>query len=368
MDRMFSLEKTNLKRQDEIDYSRGFTALILIICHVGLYLGKDPFSAASPKSLDWFLFYFSDIIGSEPAAPVFMALMGISAVYSRHQRPIDLLKRGIILFISGYILSFFRSLLPYLIFGEINEWTTISHFFVVDIFQFAGLSFMFLALLKKLKISAFLALIIAILFSFLSENIMVIEGVQKGLKVDNEWACYFINLFYHQNDLSCFPFLTWFYFPAFGYAFGEVLIRLNNKDKFYGITLVISIIAILLVYLKFHFLFPNYTDYYYGKNFYYMGIREIILTSFFIMFSLSFSYYIGKALPEFIKKYLKFLSKNLTIFYVISWIIIAYSMHIFSLLSFVPEFYMTLIIFFVVLFLCNILTIPVKKLIVSIKK
>jgi len=314
---LFTKEKTNLGRQIEVDLSRGFTALLIVTCHVGLYLGN-------PNDVGFFV--FSDISGSEFGAPVFIALMGLSMIYSKNQTPKFLAQRGIMLLIGGFILSTFRSLLPMLLFGEIDEWCTLGAFFVVDILQFAGLSLLLFALFKKLNLPSWAVLIISLVMVGIGQIVM---RLPEPL-VQNEWAGYFVNLFFPITEWSCFPLFTWFFFPAFGLCFGEILIRCQNKNLLYGILLPISLCGVLFVYLQFHFLYPDYTSYYWGNNFYYMGIKNVLLTALFITFSLSFWHFTNKILPNFIRTFLKFLSSNLNLFYVLTWVFISVLIHLFA--------------------------------------
>jgi len=320
MNSLFASEQINLGRQIEVDLARGFTAILLIVCHVGLYIGN---------SADVVLYTSADIIGSEFGAPVFMALMGISLVYSKHTSPIDLFMRGVKLFFAGYALSVMRSLLPLWLFGNIDEWTTVAAFFVVDIFQFAGLSLMLLSLFKKLRLNVVLILFISIFMVAIGQLFM---SFSKPI-VENETAAYFLNLFFPVTEWSCFPFLTWFFFPAFGLNLGAMLSHCTDKDKLYGIMLPVGFAAVLYVYYQFYMLYPDYTAYYYGNNFYYMGIKNVLLTACFVCFSLSFWHFAEKILPETAKRYFVFLSVNLTLYYVVSWVIISALIHVKALVQ-----------------------------------
>lgn len=311
---IFSRTATNFGRQGEVDLLRGFTAIDLIICHVGLYLGSIDNKG---------LWTFCDIFGSEFAAPVFMVLMGISMVYSRHQQPKEMFKRGIRLFVLGYAINLFRSILPLLILGPVDEWASVEAFFIVDILPFAGLSFMLIALLKKLKLPNIAVLIISMVMVVIDQFIMLPDTITWNSEV----LTGIVNLFCPVTQWSCFPFLTWFFFPAFGLVCGELLTHCSDKKKLYCILMPIGLLGVGYVYYQFHCLYPDYTSYYWGNNFYYMGLKNVLLTALFVLFALSFWFFSGKALPNIIKTFLNFLSKNLNTFYIISWIIISVLMH-----------------------------------------
>lgn len=349
--KLFDKNKINTSRQIEVDLARGFAALLIIICHVGLYLG-------SPNNTG--LYTFSDIIGSETGAPIFMAVMGISIIYSRNQSPKSMAIRGLKLFLGGYLLSVFRTLIPMLVFGNINEWCELPAFFVVDILQLAGLSFLLFALFKKIKLPSWAILIISLIMVWIGQHVI---SMPEPLTT-NEWAGYFINLFFPITEWSCFPFFTWFFFPAFGLFFGEILIRCKKKNVLYGILLSISLAGMLHVYLKFYLFYPYYTSYYYGNNFYYMGILNVLFASLFVTFALSFWHFAGKILPGFIKTFLTFLSKNLNVFYVISWIFVSILMHLSTLFAFELNTIATIIMMIVLTAICALIT----KLYTNIKK
>jgi len=311
---IFCKEKVNLKRQPEIDLARGFSSLLIILCHVGLYLGNPN---------DKIVYTFSDIAGSEFGAPAFLALMGISIAFSKCQDPKPMLIRGIKLFIGGYLLSAFRTVIPRIILGNIDEWTDMTAFFAVDIFQIAGLTFMFLALLKAIKIPSWGIFGISIVMVGIDQIFF-----KNPLNIKNMYLCGLVDLFIPVTQWSCFPFLTWFFFPAFGLFFGEFLIRCTDKKKLYAVLLPISTCAVAYVYYSFYKLYPDYPTYYYGGNFYYMGIINVLINALFITFGLSFWFLTQNFWPKFIKQYLTFLGRNLTVFYVFTWMFVAPMIHI----------------------------------------
>lgn len=264
-----------------------------------------------------------------------------------------MLVRGIKLFLAGYVLSFFRSLLPFLILGPVDEWSHVDAFFIVDIFQLAGLSFMLLAFLKKLQVPSIVILLISIQMVALNQFIMLPEAIAW----DSEILTGIVNLFVPVGEWSCFPFLTWFSFPALGYVFGDmVLIRCRNKNRLYGIMLPVGLAGVIYVYYQFYILYPEYTTYYYGNNFYYMGVINVLLTALFIAFAISFWHFAGRILLPAVKTFLSFLSRNLTTLYVISWVIISILIHIQAMYNLEFGTLATVALFVIVLALCAVLT------------
>jgi len=346
---IFSKEKVNSGRQIEVDLLRGFTVLILIVCHVGYFLTTDD---TSP------IYYVADLAGSEPGAPVFMILMGLSVVFSRRQNALYFLKRGLIFFIGSYLLNFTRSF-PYWIIGELDYFACIQGFFVVDIFQFVGLTFLLFALFKALKFPSWAILIISVAFLITGQILMAIPN---ALDIPQN-ARYVLNLFLPIDDeWCCFNLLTWFIYPCFGLVFGELLIRCKNKNKFYLILLILGSLGVIALYLNIGLRFPNYTSYYFGNNFYRMGCLNTLITILFFCFAISSWYFIAKILPNFISKFLSFLSKNLTFIYVFSWLEIVTIYHLASYYSVEFQVIATIGIMVGVLVTCMLLAIPYKKI------
>jgi len=313
--KLFNREKINSGRQNEVDLLRGFTLLLLVFTHVILFLMSNTKSG---------LYIFTDIIASEPGAPVFMMVMGISVIFSRKQDAKTFFKRGLILFIGGYALNFARSF-PYWLMNNQDFFASVPGFFVDDIFQLAGLTFLLFALLKAIKVPYWGMFLISIGFLITGQVLMSIPNLLDL----PEKATYFLNILLPlNNEYCCFNLLTWFIYPCFGLMFGEVLVHCKNKNKFYLILLIIGALGAIALYLNLGLRFPNYTDYYTGKNFYRMGIFNTLLTLLLACFLLALWHFIGKILPDIFQRPLRFLSKNITVFFVFTWFEISAIIHI----------------------------------------
>ena len=94
----FSDTPVNSGRQLELDITRGLAVLFMIAVHTLMEFG-DPVFKESPLGT------VIDFLGSPPAAPVFMFLLGAGLVYSRKGTPRELLNRGLRLLALGYVLS-----------------------------------------------------------------------------------------------------------------------------------------------------------------------------------------------------------------------------------------------------------------------
>jgi predicted alpha/beta hydrolase len=87
-------------------------------------------------------------LGGSPSAPVFMTLMGLSFYYSRNKGLKSGIRRGLQLILFGYLLNFFRGVLPVYLTGlpapskaagipaAVADYT--NAFLELDILHFAG--------------------------------------------------------------------------------------------------------------------------------------------------------------------------------------------------------------------------------------
>jgi len=352
---IFSKERINTGRQYEVDLLRGFTLVILAFTHVVLYLSSEPESG---------LYTFSDIIASEPGAPVFMIAMGISICFSRNQDAMSLLKRGINLLIGGFLLNLVRSF-PYWFMDNGDFFASVPGFFVVDIFQLAGLSFLLFALFKALKVPSWIVFLISVCFVAIGQILM---SIPNALDFSLE-ETYFLNLFLPlNNDYCCFNLLTWFIYPSFGIVLGDLIIHCKNKNKFYLILLILGVIGVVILYLSLFLRYPDYATYYYGGNFYRMGILNTLITLLVDCFLLAFWYFVGKIAPKIIKRFLSFLSKHITVFYVLSWLEIGTLIHLQTAYNIVFSNLALYGIIVGVLVTCALLVYPYQSIINHFKK
>ena len=159
--RYFADEKVNDGRQLELDLLKALCVVGMIFTHVLLDLSDS----AMPKFVDE---YGMEFFG----AATFMICMGIGMGYMRNQSPKAYLLRGFGLLTIGQLLNIFRNSVPNLI----AWWITGKQFFIAnallilqsDIMSFAGLAFMLMALLKKLRFSDLQILIFSVVLNFLA--------------------------------------------------------------------------------------------------------------------------------------------------------------------------------------------------------
>ena len=101
MNSLFNNKKVNLGRQKELDIAKGLAILFMVIVHVNEVYQSADFEGGLYERI-------IEFIGSPPAAPIFMLLLGVGLVYSKNNNSKALIKRGLFLFVGAYILNFIK--------------------------------------------------------------------------------------------------------------------------------------------------------------------------------------------------------------------------------------------------------------------
>ena len=312
---MFSTEKVNTGRQLELDIARGLAVLFMIFIHVQLYF-------ADFSVIDSYFGDFNDFVGDIPAAPMFMFLLGVGINYSRKNNSSVMLKRGVILLLGGYLLSFFRGFIPnaitayntadiYLLYEGINE------LMYVDILQFSGLAMIMFSIFNRLNLKRLNIAVIGIILA-------VLNLVMLNIKTDNFGISSITGLFWGSNENSFFPFLTWAFYPIAGFLFGGFLIRCTNKKKFYSICAVISAIVFFVGVYIFNIVFEIPTGLMLETGYYQHFITDNITFTAFVILEISIISFVAHLVPKFLQTIVKRWSKNVTALYCIHWIIITW--------------------------------------------
>ncbi len=321
---MFSKTRVNTERQFALDYAKGLAVIFMIVCHTIMYLSPG-YRGTAAYAIG------SSIMGGPSTAPFFMVCLGVGIVYSRRSTPLYLLKRGLQFLFGAYLLNVVRGSLFLWLTGWLLGWSAEENgigadlgaeaFFatmIVDILQFAGLSFLFFALALKLKLKNWMLLAIAVVLQVVSHYF---EGYDTG----NEYGTALLGLLLptgaieEEDCLSCFSFFVWAIYPVVGYCFGQLLQRVSDLNRFYKYlfwpTLVLSVtyIGILIGMGS----FMPFSNAYYWHNlievFFYLCIGFCILAAFHLY---------SANLPQILFKPLTPISLNITRMYCVSWCLI----------------------------------------------
>ncbi|BBI34176.1 acyltransferase family protein [Cohnella abietis] len=305
----------NKGRQPELDIAKGLAVLFMIAVHV-----LEAFSTASvmESNIGWLV----EFLGGPPAAPVFMFLLGIGIIYSKKSTARNLLNRGLILLLGGYLLNFIRGTLPNLILywknGQYSFYEkALDELIAVDILQFAGLAFLFFALVRVLKLKKITIILLTAAFGVINLFALTIETNHFIFSA-------FTGLIWGSSEISFFPFLSWIVYPAAGYLFGWYLMRCSDKRKFYfylflaSITLFIIATIIIVFIFKYDLGLSDQTRYYHHNL-----IGNIEFTAFVVSW-ISLLFFLTSVIPKTVSNTIKRWSNNLTEIYFIQWILIGW--------------------------------------------
>ena len=149
---LISGEKVNCSRQSEIDLLKAYPILFMVIIHVYENLSIGRIDAAPHTWAEHIL----QFLAGPATAPAFMFAMGVGIVFSGKNTPADLFKRGLKLFVGGYILNAARSgiltTIGTTLTGRFDPELTKYLFLNGDIFHFSGLALMLSALFLQMKL------------------------------------------------------------------------------------------------------------------------------------------------------------------------------------------------------------------------
>ena len=313
---LFSNEHINPARQSELDWAKGLAVLFMVLIHVYSEVRDFALPEAYSRALNF--------AGGPLAAPVFMALLGVGIIYSKNRTPKKLAVRGITLFAAHYLLNFLYSGIPRLIMlartGDDYYRTSFWEYtFGIDILAFAGLTFLFFALVEKQKLSNAQLLLIAL--------VMSIVNYVAAVPVDNSVLGAFLGLFFHVNDFAFFSFSSWIWYPVIGYIFGSFLIRCTDKKVFYQYAFAFSVLVVVLISLGANkYGFDIWTMHTGDKSTYFHQdfIAHIFVSAiFFIWMGVLYGISQLKVFRLPGKTVLRW-SKNVTVIYFVQWFIIGW--------------------------------------------
>ncbi|WP_027869363.1 acyltransferase family protein [Eubacterium sp. AB3007] len=314
MGKLFSNEPVNSGRQIELDLAKCLAIFFMIFLHC--YFGTSYFTNEISLGMQRAV---SQLFGGPFAAPVFMFAMGVGMVYSRNQAPAYLIKRGIKLIQLGFFVNIGEFFVPYFLSGNLlGDWDTFPIangllLFCIDILAFAGMAFILVGVLKKLKVSAKGTVVVALLLSIIGS---IARFHDFGSNVPNLIAGYFIG---SAGGFTAFPLFNWFVFPAVGLLFGEYYMRCNNKEKLlrlWPLGLIVSVAYFVVSwFIPGGFLSETH-------HYYFMTTIDAMFCLMCIYGVIGVCYLVSKRLPEGAVSFFSKTSSNLNTIYVIQWFLI----------------------------------------------
>jgi len=322
------------KRLVELDIVRGLCVLIMVIEHVNLYLTSKPL-LRNP------LFHITQS-GVGNVAVLFMFIMGMNIIFSRNNSPSAIFKRGIKIFILSYVFNFFRDFLPAFIGCHIGRSTLSSHAYNhyyetllnVDILQFVGLAFMFIALLRSLKISHKIELFIAFAVSFMT---IIIGKVATTPDLSN-WAKDLIIGGWRHNY---FPFISWIAFPICGAFLARRIKGMEDRDQIYRRLLRWSLLVSAVLWGLWLYYYPRLDFFGWNDDFDYYR-QNTLANVFFISQTIlltGISYFALKddLIPLKVNNFISFWSENILSLYIVSWLLISWTAWVITGFNFIVD-------------------------------
>jgi hypothetical protein len=296
-----------MKRLQLPDLLKGFAVFLIVPVHI-LELFID---YPGRESLFGKILLF---MGGPFAVPVFMLVMGYFLAKSR-KSPLRNMLRGIKVFAVALLLNIglnFNLLLKI----KYSNWqmNPLEYFFGVDILYLAGLSMVFIVILKLFKngqvwITFILAVSILAVTGFMNEILMVTERnyVLPFIAGSYSWAY--------------FPLFPWLAYPLIGFSFyywEEKIMSFFTKQKIVAGIILGGIAALVVWFYRWGISTTiNLPDYYHHTFWFALWAIGIV-----ILWVVLLRFILGKFPNTTLGNFLKWLGKNITLFYVIQWLII----------------------------------------------
>ena len=323
---IISNQNVNDSRQAEVDFLKVFPLILLPIIHVYENLSVGKLDAAPHTFAEHILQFFC----GPTCAPAFMFAMGVGIVYSKNNTPDKLMKRGIKLFIGGYLLNALRSgilsVIATILTGAFDLEDIKYLFLNMDILHFAGLSFILMSIFLRYNITPLVMVGISLIMQLFGEVLAMQPEMTSSLR-------YLAGHLYKCTWYGCFPLFQWYIFPACGILYGTILKKVYSLGAWYkrlGIcaaTLLVCLTGTLII-LDF-----DITSFYSLENdmFYNQNFLSSVFALLLICVVLSVSHVISVPLKgTLVMHFVKQMSIHLMDIYAISWLIIGAAFVIFE--------------------------------------
>ena len=238
MNRILGKEPVNTSRQGEFDYLKGFFMLFIFLVHA--YQA----TLSNEDIVIRFVYGFATLSG----AAIFIFVMGMGTVYSRHSEPKTLAKSGIVMIGYQYLsnIAYLAALtLPYLFVRnrldnkQVYYDLLLEYLQFINIFFIAGIIYLALALAKKLKLPAVGYAAAGLLFAIAAPFIY-------GTSVDIPVLGYIVKIIIGEDYFVTFAAVYFLSYAFLGVAFGHLLQRVKDKNKFYSLVMPICAVIALV--------------------------------------------------------------------------------------------------------------------------
>lgn len=324
-------------RNSLTDLLKGIAVIYMILVHIVEKFGTTTIQQSTTGKLLLFL-------GGPPVAPVFMIIMGYFIAVSKKTTS-QLIVRGVKIFLLGMLLNV---AINTNLFISINKGIFIldplPYLFGVDILHLAGLSTIIIAILKNsLKNNPYLPFVLIAISGLASKYL------QQYIP-ENNFLKYITAFIYGNAQWSYFPMFPWLAYPLTGFILYQLQPKLNIQLLINN-NLVIPLMVGVFIFCFFTF---NYSiniasdlpKYYHHDLLFVCWLLIFMLGYGLAMFTIN-----EKFKESNLCKATKWIGQNVTIIYIVQWIIIGNK---------TTEIYQTikspfkLTYYFMMIFLCSI--------------
>lgn len=299
-----------------LDLARGLAIVFMVMQHVQVIF-------AVGEGEDSALGLLFVLLGTAPAAPVFMVAMGFLFGSSTRTGVRSGIVRGLQLFALGYVLNVLRFILPLLLgthprivelFGD----TWWGPFFEIDILQLAGLSLIILGLVKHHLRDPRVVLALAAAVATVSPLLWGLGGsflLSENFLLDPLWGT---------GDWVSFPLFPWLTYPLLGLALAGFAARATSATRLMR-TWALAGLGAVLVGGAVMLIAPDAGGILAVGDYYRSGLPMQVLLAGFVLVWLASLWWLDRRLSwRLAPRYLTSLSRNITAVYLIQWIIIGW--------------------------------------------
>jgi hypothetical protein len=294
-----------------LDLARGLAIVFMVLQHVQLLFAVDS-GEGSAVGVTFLL------LGTAPAAPVFMVAMGFLFGSSPRIGVRSGVVRGLQLFALGYVLNLVRFAVPLLVSGDpraidVFGGTWWGPLFEIDILQLAGLSLIVLGPVKRYVRDPRLVLALAAAVAIVAPLLWGLGGGNVAL--DPLWGL---------GEWVSFPLFPWLAYPLLGLALAGFTARAASAPRLLrGWALAGCCAALAGVALLAFSPGPGgilaFGDYYRS------GLPVQLLLAGFVLLWLPLLWWLDQRLSwVLVPRYLTSLSRNITAVYLIQWALIGW--------------------------------------------
>lgn len=224
-------------RNGTADLLKGLAVLFMIQVHIMEQFG-------TPDACNSAIGRISLFLGGPPCAPVFLAVMGYFLASS--SRPFSyFLKRGIVLFAGGILLNIGRSvnLLTRIFSGSVSL-DPYFYLFGADILTLAGLSLVVIGVMRLVFREMVIPYLIAAVI------IVSIAPLLPEWSRNLPLSAYVVSFVWNAGEWSYFPLFPWFAYVLAGYSFRMVASRPGfgvrlHKLKFLPVMTVVGVLLMI---------------------------------------------------------------------------------------------------------------------------